>query len=377
MSSEELGTLRHRNPGTVGQNSSGHNHANFVETPEAIRYLVIPFNKWQPPKKVSCQSKTSFIKAFSVVYADSRDVNQERGNQTVPVQLLGDLVAVIAPVLITITFGFAWGKKGFPFDTEQITRLVTLVGTPCLVVSTLLKVSPTLDALGSVALIAVITHTVLGLIGAVLLKTTGLSNKVYLPSLIFANNGNMGLPLCLFAFGESGLALAIAYFTVTAVGQFTVGQAISAGKGSIRRVLRTPLIWGVAVALVLVASETRLPLWMSNTLELIGQLTIPLMLLALGVSLSRLEVRTLGRSTALAGFRIGGGLALGFLAVVLFGLTGEERGVVLIQASMPVAVFNYLFAQFYDNRPEEIAGLVVISTAMSFLVLPFLLAVVL
>jgi predicted permease len=187
----------------------------------------------------------------------------------------------------------------------------------------------------------------------------------------------MGLPLCLFAFGESGLALAIAYFTVTAVGQFTVGQAISAGKGSIRRVLRTPLIWGVAVALVLVASETRLPLWMSNTLELIGQLTIPLMLLALGVSLSRLEVRTLGRSTALAGFRIGGGLALGFLAVVLFGLTGEERGVVLIQASMPVAVFNYLFAQFYDNRPEEIAGLVVISTAMSFLVLPFLLAVVL
>jgi predicted permease len=128
---------------------------------------------------------------------------------------------------------------------------------------------------------------------------------------------------------------------------------------------------------MLVATETHLPRWAINTIDLIGQLTIPLMLLALGVSLSRLRVTKLGRSTALAGLRIGGGLALGFLLTALFGLKGQERGVVLIQASMPVAVFNYLFAQFYGNRPEEIAGIVVISTVMSFIVLPFLLAAVL
>ena len=80
-----------------------------------------------------------------------------------PIQPVGDLVAVIAPVLITVTVGFGWGKAGLPFDTDQITRLITLVGTSCLVVSTVLKVSPTLDALGAVALIAAIspalTHT--------------------------------------------------------------------------------------------------------------------------------------------------------------------------------------------------------------------------
>ena len=291
--------------------------------------------------------------------------------------LLGDLVAVIAPVLITVTVGFCWGKADLPFDTNQITRLITLVGTPCLVVSTLLKVSPSLDALGTVALISVISHTIIGLVGFILLKGARLPNKHYLPAMIFANNGNLGLPLCFFAFGESGLALAIAYFTVTALGQFTVGQAIAAGRGSTKQVFRTPLIWGVAVAVVLVATETHLPRWASNTVDLIGQFTIPLMLLALGVSLSRLQVSTLARSSTLAGLRIVGGLGLGLLLAVLFGLEGEERGVVLIQASMPVAIFNYLFAQFYGNRPEEIAGIVVISTAMSFIVLPFLLAAVL
>lgn len=294
-----------------------------------------------------------------------------------PIQLLGDLVAIIGPVLITAAVGFGWGKAGLPFDTDQITRLITLVGTPCLVVSTLLKVSPALDAFGAVALIAAIILTVTGLVGAILLKGTQLPYKPYLPSLIFANNGNMGLPLCLFAFGNSGLALAIAYFTVSALGQFTVGQAIAAGRGSTRQLWRTPLIWGVSVALMLVATDTHLPRWTINTIGLIGQLTIPLMLLALGVSLSRLRVTTAGRSSALAGLRVGGGLALGFLLAELFGLKGEERGVVLIQASMPVAVFNYLFAQFYGNRPEEIAGIVVISTAMSFVVLPFLLAAIL
>ncbi len=294
-----------------------------------------------------------------------------------PIHLLGGLVATIAPVLITVAVGFGWGKAGLPFDTNQIMRLVTMVGTPCLIISTLLKVSPALKSLGAVALISGISLTVLGLAGAILLKWARLSLKTYLPSLIFPNNGNMGLPLCLFAFGDPGLALAIAYFTVSALGQFTVGQAIAAGPGSMTRIWRTPLVWAVAMALMLMATGAHPPRWASNTVNLIGQLTIPLMLLALGVSLSRLKVTTLGRNTMLAAFRIGAGLALGFLLVMLFGLEGEERGVVLIQASMPVAVFNYLFAQFYGNRPEEIAGIVMISTIMSFLVLPFLLAVIL
>jgi predicted permease len=293
------------------------------------------------------------------------------------IQLLGDLFAVIAPVLITITVGFCWARAGFPFHTEHLTRLITLLGTPCLIVSTILRINPTLEALGVLALIAVILQGIMGVMGTFLLKAMRLPSKPYLPSLIFANNGNMGLSLCLFAFGESGLALAIAYFMTCALGQFTVGQTIASGRRSLSQLLRTPLIWAMALALTLTATDCHLPRWMSNTIHLIGQLTIPLMLLTLGVSLSRLKVTSIRRSVFLAAFRIAVGMALGFLLADLFGLEGEQRGVVLIQASMPAAVFNYLFAQYYQNRPEEVAGIVVLSTAMSFIVLPFLLTTLL
>ncbi len=49
----------------------------------------------------------------------------------------------------------------------------------------------------------------------------------------------------------------------------------------------------------------------------------------------------------------------------------------VLQSAMPVAVFNYLFAQRYARAPEEVAGLVVVSASLSFVTLPVLLAFVL
>lgn len=293
------------------------------------------------------------------------------------IALIQELFAIIAPVFLVAGIGFAWGRYRLPFDTKGMTALVTWVGTPSLVVSTLLKTTPALGALGKLLVAAILVHVAMGLLGYLVLKRAGLSRKAFLPSLIFGNCGNMGLPLSLFAFGEAGLALAIVFFTVSAVGMFTAGQAIAAGRTSFATMLRTPILWAVALAMVLLSTETRLPRWAGSTVDLLGQFTIPIMILALGVSLAKLKVHSLGRSAALGAVRIGGGLALGFGIGTLFGLEGMERGVVMLQASMPVAVFNYLFAQYFGNEPEEVAGLVVVSTAMSFVLLPFLLPFIL
>jgi predicted permease len=57
----------------------------------------------------------------------------------------------------------------------------------------------------------------------------------------------------------------------------------------------------------------------------------------------------------------------------MMGLEGAAKGVLIMQCSMPVAVFAYLFAMRYDRQPQEVAATVVISTVMSFLLLPALL----
>lgn len=290
--------------------------------------------------------------------------------------MFADLFAVLAPVFITAGIGFGWIKLGRTLDTNQFTPIIVFIGSPCLVFSTLLNSGVDVAILGQVAGIALLAHGSAMVIGFVMLKLAKMPVRTFLPSLMLPNTGNMGLPLCLFAFGDVGLALGIAYFTVSSVLQFTVGASVAAGGLSMKRLLSTPHIYVVSLAIVLLVLGVDLPRWAENTVKLIGQFTIPLMLLILGVSLARLKVGGVGRAVVLSIMRMGSGFVVGLLIVWGFDLEGAMAGVILIQSSMPVAVFNYLFAQYYNNNPQEVAGLVVISTAISFATLPLLLAYV-
>ena len=102
-----------------------------------------------------------------------------------------------------------------------------------------------------------------------------------------------------------------------------------------------------------------------------------MMLITLGVSLAGYSVANLRNSVIVSVLRLGIGFGSGLLLVWLLDIDGMMRGVILIMCSMPAAVFNYLFAQRYGKRAEEVAGTVIVSTSVAFILLPFLLAYVL
>ncbi|MDF2365719.1 AEC family transporter [Sneathiella sp.] len=283
------------------------------------------------------------------------------------------LLNIIAPVVITAGIGFFWAKTGRAFHTETVTGLVTNVGSPMLIFSTLVKLDMELGAFLEFAMFAAVSALAFCLIGVTALKLSSLNIRNYLPGLMFPNTGNMGLPLCFFAFGEAGLALAIAVFTVFSTLQFTFGIWLSSGASSPGQLLRTPLIYAVIIGLGLKALAFPVPLWIINTTELIGSLTIPLMILALGVSLASLSVNHIRLATGLSVLRLAMGFAVGYGLAALFGLEGVERGVLILECSMPVAVFNYLFSLRYDRAHSHVAGMVLISTLLSFITLPALL----
>lgn len=287
--------------------------------------------------------------------------------------MYAEIAAILAPVFIAAGIGFAWARAGRPFDPGFVTQLVTAVGAPCLVASTLTRLPVDLSAMAEMAAVAAAAYAGFAAIGVVALRLLGLPLHCYLPALMFPNSGNMGLPLCLYAFGEAGLALAIVFFVISAALQFTVGAAIAAGAFDPRRLLRMPLIYAVAFSLAFLATGTLVPGWLANTLELVGGLTIPLMLLALGVSLAQLRVTALGRSLVLSLVRLMGGFAVAVALGWLLDLQQPARGVLIVQSAMPVAVFNYLFAQLYSRDPVGVAGAIVASTVLSFLSLPLLL----
>jgi predicted permease len=286
---------------------------------------------------------------------------------------IGVVLGAVAPVLITAAIGFIWIRSGRHFDGATVTPLVAEIGTPVLIVSTLSKTHVAADAFAATALATIVALVVFAAIGIAVLRLGGLKLRTYLPSLAFPNAGNLGLPLSLYAFGHEGLGYAIVFFAICSIAQFTAGQAIAAGTADFRAILRMPLIYAVALGMVLSVFEVQLPAWMSNSLGVLAGVAVPLMLLMLGASLARLRVASLGRALVLSLARISIGATVGIAVTSLLGMTGTARSVFILQSAMPVAVYCYLFAERWKNEPEEVAGLVVVSTLISILTIPILL----
>jgi hypothetical protein len=285
------------------------------------------------------------------------------------------ILPAILPVFIMALLGFALAKSGRLMDGGTTAFLVATVGTPALVFSNLATTpfsSGTLLSLAGATVIAIAFYLV---VGAIALKAGGLKLRTYLPSLAFPNAGNLGLPLALYAAGQEGLNDAIIIFAVTSIINMTAGQVIAAGKGKWARALRSPIIPAVALGVTCAYFGVTLPLWLTNTLSLLSGLTIPLMLLMLGTSLAKIQVTGFPRAAALSVLRISMGAVAGFVLASAFGFVGPERVAFVVQCAMPVAVYNYLFAQMYDNDPEDVASLVIVSTVLSVVTTPILLAV--
>lgn len=291
--------------------------------------------------------------------------------------MLGRLADIVVPIYLVAGLGWWWIRSGRRYDTALVTDLIMTIGAPCLVFSSLTEIDVAPGALGTMAVAATAAFAVLSVAGAVALGVLGLPRRTYLGPVVFMNLGNLGLPVCLFAFGRPGLALGAVFFAVGSLLQFTVGLTFWSGRLDVRALARTPLAWAALLAFGFLVGGLRPPEWLGRTTTVLGGFTIPLMQFTLGVSLGQLGLGPLDRTLMVAALRLGLGLAVGVGLAEAFGLEGVARGVFVLDCAMPVAVFNYLLAQRYDRAPEAVAGLVVISTLLAFATVPVLLALLL
>ena len=285
-------------------------------------------------------------------------------------QMFYQLFAIIAPILICAGLGYGWARKGIDYPVEFVTRLVMNIGAPCLILSSFSKAEVDIGGMAEVSAAAMLIFLIMMALGSLLIRFMRLDISTFLPSLLFPNIGNMGLPVCLFAFGETGLALGLTIFLLIFALQMSLGIMLVAGRGNFGGLLKQPVLWATVIALVMVATDQSLPAWLDNTTGILGGATIPLMLITLGVSLAQLKVAEWKHSLLFSLVRVLGGFGLAILVADWFSLEGDARGVLILQSSMPVAVFNYLLALRYQREPGEVAGMVVLSTLLAFALLP-------
>lgn len=284
-----------------------------------------------------------------------------------------DLVATLVPLFALIAIGFGWERLRRPYDTQLISNLVMTIGAPCLVFSTLSKLQLKPATLLTMGAATALCLTLLTTAGLVTVGVARLPMRTYLPPLIFGNVGNLGLALCFFAFGKEGLALAIVYYAISSALLFTLGSWLWSGSTRPQLFFQIPVIYAVFLSIPVILFHWSVPLWLSRPITLIGQITIPLMLVTLGVSLAKLKIQRVKRVATFSVLRLALGFGAGVAAAQILDLQGAARDVTVLESTMPVAVFNYVFAARYEREPEEIAGVVVVSTLLSLLALPALL----
>jgi predicted permease len=283
---------------------------------------------------------------------------------------------ILAPGMFLAIVGLTWAKKGPAFPLDFVSTLVLNVSMPALLFHTLAtSVVPILE-LWRVALAAFVVHVVFNVIAVVVLKIARKDWRLCI-TYVVGNTGNLGLPVCFFAFGEEGLAYAMTFFAVQCILLFSLGDAILAGSASVGRVLRSPIIHAIWIGVLIRYLGWQPPEILMQSTELLGQIVIPLMLITLGVSLAGMRAAKLHMTVLWSLIRTGLAVAVGFGVAELMGLEGVARGVLIIETVVPVAVFNYLLAVKHGRDFSEVSGLILVTHIGAIFYLPIVLSVLL
>ena len=286
-------------------------------------------------------------------------------------EILFKLFDVLFPVFLTIGIGYWYGKKDPKFDTKFITTFAGNFGLPAIIFYSLTTTNISFDLFLRFSFYITLYVIIFSVLGLIILKL--LKKDIYrlLPPLILPNTGNMGMPICLFAYGKMGLAIATAATSVILVFHFSVGILLASKKFSLKPLVKCIPVYALLVSLIFVYYKIPSPIFLENATFLIGYSTIFLVLMSLGVALSKLKVFSLKETLIYSLTRVLIGPIVGFGFVKFFNLNGVEAGVMFIQASMPSAILTYLVGKIYSPKKisDSIASTVALSTFLSFFTL--------
>ena len=287
------------------------------------------------------------------------------------------VLEVVTPVFLLAAIGYFWVKLGFEYRVEFVTRLAMTLAVPALVFTSLTQNTINPKFLTEMIIVVCLAYAVVSVLALIFTFIFKLDFRTFLMPLISGNTGNLGLPLCFLAFGKDGLGYAVIVFAFTSIVAFTFGLWVVSGTRSFKQPLKEPLVPATILGLLFMFYGWEIPKILTNSLNLISQMAIPLMLITLGVAVARLKTQLAFKTLGISISKIMIGTIAGVTVGYQFSIPYEAFAVLIIQMSMPVAVTSYLLAEKYGANSEAVAGLVVISTFLTTFTTPVVLSVLL
>lgn len=287
-------------------------------------------------------------------------------------ELLLRLFEAVFPVFFIVGIGYYLGKKNPKIDTTFITNFSANIGSPGLIFYSITSTGITFDLFSVYFFYALVAITGFAIIGLIFLFFQKKDLITELPPFILPNTGNMGLPICLFAYGAKGFGVASAVSSVVMLLHFTLGVFLAKKKFESQLIFKTPAFYAIIFSLIFLYFKIKPPVFMVNLTMLLSYATIFLVLMSLGIALTRLKIFSFKDAVIASIGRVMIGPIIGFILIKFMNLTGYAAGVLLIQCSMPSAVLTYLVGSMYSSKKvvDSIASMIVVSTLISFATIP-------
>ncbi|HEY9050662.1 MAG TPA: AEC family transporter [Gammaproteobacteria bacterium] len=283
---------------------------------------------------------------------------------------------IVFPIFAIVLVGYLYARRHLP-DMAAANKVNIDIFIPALIFDVL---SGKDFNLGDYQLLALGGGFIVlgsGLLAWPIARLLNYQFKTFVPPMMFNNSGNMGLPLALFAFGEAALPAAVMLFIVGNTLHFSIGMKMLDSRASLMGLLKMPILIATIAGLMVAVTPIEIPALLATPIEMLGQISIPLMLFSLGVRLIKVDWRA---------WRIGivGAIVCPFTGILIalalgtvLPLDESHYAMLLLFGALPPAVLNFMLAERFNQEPEKVASIVMIGNLASILVIPSMLFFVL
>lgn len=285
------------------------------------------------------------------------------------------IIDIVTPAFFAIFIGFVVGKW-LKLNIAPVVDLTLYVGVPALIFVSLLEKDIVLvDAakIWSASIAVLFGCAVAAFIVFKLLRQN--HSGLYI-AISFMNTVNIPFPIIYLAYGVEGLAIATLYYIPNIIILYSFGIYFISGKNwkeNFTEVLRQPVFYATFLGLFFNFLRVPVPDLVMNSMNFIGAMTIPLVLIVLGYNISKIDIAFLGTALIASFLRIGVGFTMGLLMAYALDLSGIDRFVVIFVSAMPAAAATSILATKYNNEAESVSSVVFVTTLASIGYIPVLL----
>ena len=280
--------------------------------------------------------------------------------------MFSHIFAIVAPLFIIVGVGYFYGSQVRP-EMRATNQLIMDIFVPALIFHVMIQDDFYPAQYFSLMVAGALLMFGSGLLAYGLARVAGFSWRSFVPPAMFSNWANLGLPLYVFSLGEEALGGGIMLVVVGNILCFTVGTYIYSGKLSGFEVLKTPIIVAVILGALINYTNVTVPQFIDRSLDMLGQVAIPLMLFSLGVRLTRVTLNDSTAGIVMAIFCPVVGVTLAVLLNLLIPLTPLHQSILILFGVLPPAVVNFMLAEQYQREPEKVASMVMIGNLLAIL----------